>query len=674
MPARAIGGEGGLASAARAARAEHSPLAEAAGRPGPAAGFRGERGLPRLPGLDGVRALAVLGVLVFHFKPAWLPGGYLGVEIFFVLSGFLITSLLLAEWQGSGGIDLARFWSRRARRLLPAAVVLIVATLAYALLFERGEVAGLRKDAAASLAYVTNWYLLFSNQPYFEAMGRPSMLQHLWSLAVEEQFYVLWPPLFFLLMRFTRRGGTVAAVVALALGSWALGIALYDPARDASRIYYGTDTRAAALLVGAALALTWRPWLRSRGRAIGGGELLDLAGLAALGGLVASFFLFDQSSVFLYRGGFALVSVTTALLIAAAIHPGEKVLTDLLEVRPLRWAGSRSYALYLWHWPVVVATGSGTSVPLDGWALLGLRVAASVAFAELSYRAVEAPIRAAGFRRLWRGLALAPGRGGWRRRALSLGGAAAVLAVAVFAAMARAPAVPAYLRDGESVRVILGARPATARAPMAANAQAPTPDWSQIPLLPVEVTTTATPESVAPALPTPSPAAPPAVVPAAPNPRVQTDILAVGDSVMLSSVSALGALGSVEVDAAVGRQAREVVRIVQARLQDGTLPPVVVIQTGNNGPVTEGQLDDLLEALAGVRRVVLVNVRVDRPWEEGNNRAIAAAASSHGNVRLVDWRGSTEGKPELFYDDGIHSSPAGAVVYASLIAAAIAGS
>jgi peptidoglycan/LPS O-acetylase OafA/YrhL len=224
----------------------------------------GEVRLPYLPGLDGLRALAVIAVLLYHAELPWIPGGFLGVEVFFVISGYLITTLLLAEWRQRGRIDLKAFWLRRARRLLPALYLLLVVTLAYAVVFLPGEVAGLRGDAVAALGYVTNWYLVLGHESYFEAIGRPSLLKHLWSLAVEEQFYLLWPPVLALGLgvgatRWRERRVLLGAL-ALAAASALLMALLYRPEVDLSRVYFGSDTRAAGLLIGAALAFAWTPW------------------------------------------------------------------------------------------------------------------------------------------------------------------------------------------------------------------------------------------------------------------------------------------------------------------------------------------------------------------------------------------------------------------------------
>ena len=357
--------------------------------------------LPHLPALDGLRALAVIAVVLYH---AELPvaGGFLGVEIFFVLSGFLITALLVGEWRQHGRINLAAFWMRRTGRLLPALLLMLGGTCLLALLLPAQERAGLRGDLFAALTYVSNWRLVLSGQSYFDVGTRPSLLQHLWSLAVEEQFYLLWPLLFALGLRWLRPLGLLALTLALALGSLALAFTLYDPGADPSRVYFGSDTRASGLLIGALLAMLWAPW---RQLALAGpriGVALDAAGIGALAGLVAANLWLYDSHPLLYRGGLASVALLTALVIAAATHPHARLLPALLAWAPLRWVGLRSYGIYLWHWPIFQLTRPYLDVPFDGPGWLALRVGLVLLLAELSYRFVELPVRHGAIGKLWR--------------------------------------------------------------------------------------------------------------------------------------------------------------------------------------------------------------------------------------------------------------------------------
>ncbi len=348
--------------------------------------------LPYMPALDGLRALAVAAVLAYHSGLA-LYGGFLGVETFFALSGFLITALLLAEWRRDQRIDLLAFWRRRTLRLLPALVLLLAATTVGTALVAPERLAQLAGDSAASLAYVMNWHLVWSERSYFDASLRPPLLQHLWSLAVEEQFYLLWPLLVAGGLRALRRGGLLAATLVVAAASSALMSASYDPGADPSRVYYGTDTRASGLLLGAALAMVWLPgrlpW-EANSRA---GIALDLVGAAGLAGLLLAYTRLFESHPLLYRGGFQLVALSTAAVILAATHPRARLLPTMLGWAPLRWLGVRSYGIYLWHWPVFAITRPGLDLPLTGAPAVLLQMGLSVALAALSYRFVEAPLR-----------------------------------------------------------------------------------------------------------------------------------------------------------------------------------------------------------------------------------------------------------------------------------------
>ena len=452
---------------------------------------------PRLhyaPAIDGLRAVAVLAVLLYHGEINAFVGGFLGVEVFFTISGYLITSLLLAERAQSGDVDLPGFWFRRARRLLPAVFLLLLAVLTYAVIFLPDEVARLRSDALASAAYVTNWYLIYSQQSYFQAVGRPSLLRHLWSLAVEEQFYVLWPLIFTVAMRLWRPAYVLGGILIGVILSTALMAALYQPNIDPSRVYYGTDARAAGLLVGAALAFVWKPGASHR-RA---DRLpLDAIGFAALGVLTFWMLSLGEFSPFLYRGGFLLLALTTAVLIAVAVSPKAQRLPALLSLRVLRYIGTRSYGIYLWHWPVYMLTRPQLDVALTGLPLLAVRLLLTFGLAELSYRFVESPIRHGALGHAWANLRTANGP---MRRRMGLSWLSATVAAIVFlvvlggsVAQAQPPAPPPYLAV-TSIDTLAIARTATP-APLTASPTAQAQSTTSTPAPTATPPPTATPQA-----------------------------------------------------------------------------------------------------------------------------------------------------------------------------------
>jgi peptidoglycan/LPS O-acetylase OafA/YrhL len=344
-----------------------------------------------VPALDGLRGAALLGVLFFHANGA-LPGGYLGVDLFFVLSGFLITSLLLAEHRDTGRIALGAFWIRRARRLFPALLALMPAIAIYARFFAKpSELAGLRADALATLAYVANWRAIFAHKSYWELFAAPSPLEHTWSLSIEEQFYVVWP----LVVTFVLRRRPPRSLLVLALGLSALSIAamlfLFDPER-VSRVYLGTDTRAAGILAGAALATVLS---MDTTLADGAVRKLDALGVAAALGLGLAWWKLKGESYFLYHGGFWLTEAAVLVVIACAVMGPRSLVSRALSWKPLTLVGTVSYGVYLWHWPVNVAL-SPERTHLHGFWLHVIQFAVTFVIAILSYRFVEQPIRKGG--------------------------------------------------------------------------------------------------------------------------------------------------------------------------------------------------------------------------------------------------------------------------------------
>jgi peptidoglycan/LPS O-acetylase OafA/YrhL len=662
-----------------------------------------------------LRALAVIAVLLYHADLAWVPGGFLGVEVFFVISGYLITALLLAEWDQRGRIDLKTFWLRRARRLLPALYVLLVVTLAFAVVFLPGEVAGLRGDVLAAFGYVTNWYLIFGQESYFEAVGRPSLLQHLWSLAVEEQFYLFWPPILALGLcigatRLRRRRVLTVAVLGAAASAVAMAL-LYAPSVDPSRIYYGTDTRATGLLCGAALAFLWSPGEkyrpsearhhrlrlpgRSRFRRRYGWTaplLLDVVGFAALGALVWFCVNLGEFQPFLYIGGFALVGLATTATIMAVVHPYSLIGSRILGSAPLRWVGVRSYGIYLWHWPVFMVTRPDLDVPIDGLPLLALRLIATVVLADLSYRYIETPIRRGALGRAWRTLREARGPLRWRLRLQWTGALVPILAscalLGVAVAQAEPPEKPSYLASMKSVHTVEQTHH-TSATPGIESPQKDRPSLEQEANENAPDNGLRVKEEIREAMKTGvgTQDENPGGDGDAPGTKAETmakktwdsgrtgpseftgSVSAIGDSVMLGAVGRLqkDIHGLTVVDAEVGLQVYAATDTLRYRRASGHLGDVVIVHLGNNGTFTKGQFDEIMRILSGVDRVVFINLTVPRAWEEPNNEVIAEGVERYPNAVLVDWHSASADRPELFYSDGYHLRPEGQRLYADLI-------
>ena len=572
------------------------------------------------PGLDGLRAIAVAGVFLYHSRIDWLPGGFLGVDLFFVLSGYLITSLLLIEWEAHNRIDLRRFWLRRARRLLPALVVVVLAALALAAIFARDDLARTRGDAVSSLLYYTNWHEIIANHSYFNLMGRPSLLQHLWSLAVEEQFYVIWPLLLVPGLVLLGRKRLPILIVAGIAGSAALAWLLSNPS-DPTRVWNGTDTRAFLLLMGILLALVW-PYIERMRRAL---PLLELFGIAAL---VATVLLFRQMHDYdpaLWHGGDLAASFCFVVLIAAVAHPLSGI-GQALGVQPLRWLGERSYGIYLWHWPVIELMRPGVDISWTGPGVVVAQAAIVLTAAELSYRYVEQPIRTGS---LQRRLAQRP-----RRLRLELVGAGAMSLVAAFSVLFVIPkAVNPITSYVNPPKVDAATKPSHPHAPQhqVSRRTGHTGTTQQLHALPAG------------------------------------RMLALGDSVMLGCSRQLkGALlHRVRIDATVGRQIEDTVQELDVLRRHHALPKTIVIQVGNNGPLWYRDLVKLRRALRGIPDIVFVNVRNATSWQDESNQALVSWLRGWRAAHLADWYGHSTNK---MLSDGTHPWPYACTIYARVIA------
>lgn len=600
-----------------------------------------------MPALDGVRALAVIAVVAYHADQTWARAGFLGVDIFFVISGYLITALLLNEFRREGRISIVQFWKRRALRLLPSLLLMLAIVSLVAPILAPDQIAQLRGDMVAALVYVSNWRLIFQDLPYFQAMGRPPLLRHLWSLAVEEQFYLLWPAILALVLRrgWTRSGLLFSVLLGTAASAIAMAI-IYSPDTDASRVYYGTDTRVGTILMGAALAFVWSPGQRTARPRLLGSLIRDFAGLGALGALAWLIYSWNEFNELLYRGGFIAIAALSVVLVGVSAHPG-RLTRHLLGNPPLRWIGKRSYAIYLWHWPVIMLTRPQLDIDLDGNPLLALRVGITLALAVITHRLVEKPVRQGALSNAWDRM-----KSGSLRPAVT-GFAVLLLPAAIAAGVGIGIARSDPTVSASSSIVSLGAANVMDEDPGAFLKQYGAVDANEVV------------EAPAPA-PEPAPAPPP----------VTPSITALGDSVMLIARDALIAkFGSAtipaSVDAAIGRQAKAMIETAQGLKDAGQLGATVVVHTGTNGPLTRRQLESLMEVLRDVPRVFLVNVKVARPWESVNNNTLAENIQRWPNAKLIDWNGVANSNPEVFYKDGVHLKPRGVNLYVDLLSGSV---
>jgi peptidoglycan/LPS O-acetylase OafA/YrhL len=599
---------------------------------------------PYMPGIDAMRALAVLAVFGYHSGLDWVPGGFLGVDVFFVISGYLITSLLLREFRGTGHIELTRFWLRRARRLLPAVGVLIAVAMIVSAIAEPDQIGQIRGDALASLFYFANWHFIFDHTSYFEQFGRPSLFTHLWSLSVEEQFYLFWPLVFAAGMKVFGRGRLLLGVLAGAIASVVLAWILFDPGHDASRIYYGTDTHAIGLLAGVALALVWSPTQLRTHKSFGPlvGPILDAVGVIALGYLVLSFAHVHDYDLALWHGGYLWIALATALLLAALAHPAAR-LGGIIGRPALLWLGLRSYSFYLWHWPVLAMTRPGVDIDLPRGILIPLQLLACLALADLSYRFIELPFS---------GKARLPQLPERRLRYLRPALFAAVLGV--------------ILVVGWSGIVSAGnSSPASAAASTATvakvHAKLPPAESDPTPAKhdggPAKETETAGEEQGRQANQQ------------LPHAKHWPRIVMLGDSVMIGAEESLAArLGpGFSMDAKVGRQADEFLAIVEKIKHGGHHPAAMVIQWGNNGPLYSEDMEALRKATTNVGQLFLISDHAPVSWQDESNEAITEASELWHHTTEIPWAKAAEEGGESLFWDGIHLTPKGAGIYARLV-------
>ena len=581
-------------------------------------------GPARLTGLDGLRAVAVVSVIAYHFLPEQVVGGYIGVDLFFVISGFLITGLLVRERNSTGTIEPRRFWIRRARRLIPALGLVVLVCSALAFVIGGDVIVRIGSQVLGAATFSSNWIFIAQGSNYFTA-DTPELFRNLWSLAVEEQFYLLWPLILLGLLFIPARIARISIVGALAVASAAAMAFL--PA-EATRLYYGTDTHSFGLALGAALAIAFESrfttaptppsaWVR---------RVLPIVGVVALVDILVIAALMHEDDPGVTQGGLAVVAALTAIVIAASTMPGSW-LGRALDVQPMKWIGERSYGLYLWHWPLLVLFAEGLPRSTPWWAAPALALVTTVGAATLSYKYIEMPVRTRGFRG-----ALAAGFG--ERAALVPVSIAGVVALIVAGGLTIAGAATDPGKSEAQLAIEYGQQAIRDATPVRTIYH----EQEKVVQLPGG-----------------------------------DQISAVGDSVMLAAAPILQAtFPGIQIDAAVSRPMLMGPVIVQALKDSDQLRPVLVVGLGTNGPIDDEDLDALVRIAGPKTLIVLVNAQAPRDWIPGVNAQLQAFARTERNVEIANWHDAIAGRIDELADDEVH--PGGPItqgVYVGSIADAL---
>ncbi|WP_313509044.1 acyltransferase family protein [Enterococcus sp.] len=612
-----------------------------------------------ITGFDGIRTLAVIGVILYHLLPTQMRGGYLGVPVFFVVSGYLITDLLRQEWDQNGKIKVIDFYVRRMKRLYPGMVVMLGLAAAYITLFQRNLLNNLRGVVVSSLLYYNNWWQINHGLSYFDRFGNESPFTHLWSLAVEGQNYLIWPLVFILLMKIGKKRSRVFNVVAgITVFSGILFAVLYTPGADPTRVYYGTDTRLFSIWMGSALAFIWPTTHLKKEIPIKAKRILNLSGIVSLLGLVFAFFLLDDHLTFVYYGGMFLISILATVLVAVTAHPGAS-LNRLLTNPLFSYIGKRSYGIYLYQFPVMIfyeakVGNIGENVLLHTLVELFL----ILLFSELSYRFIENPLRKFKYKHT-----VSTVRGwftkpifSWKKPWVIPG---TLITMIALVGIISAPTNYVDAQQQQLKDTIAANKKAAEETQKNANgdsAQSST-DSSDA------ADTTEAEQDIMTKY---------ALTEAQLEKAESLEITAFGDSVMLDATADLQELfPQAVVDGDVGRQLYASPDLIKSLKDQGLLRDTVLVGLGTNGSFTEAQFDSFMSEI-GDRNVYWVNVRVPtQRWQNEVNRMLEKMADKYDNMTLIDWYDLSNSQESWFYEDRVHPNPDGMVEYVKLVAQTI---
>ncbi|PQQ47540.1 acyltransferase family protein [Bacillus thuringiensis] len=571
-------------------------------------------------GLDSLRGIAILGVVLYHINFKWMPGGFLGVTVFFVLSGYLITDILAMEWQNTGRINLKRFWLRRARRLLPGMFFMLSIIISWITIFHFSLLEQVRGDFLAAILYFSNWWYIYHKLSYFESFNTIHPLNHFWSLAVEEQFYLIWPFIVALGFYYIKKRSRLALFIFLAAVISAILMAIkYVPGIDPSRIYYGTDTRLFSLLIGSVLALLWPSNRLSKKIIPLARFILDVTGGIGLIVILVMFWKTNQYDPFLYRGGMFFLSITTALLVANLAHPASRI-SVILRFKPLRWIGVRSYGIYLWHYPIITLSHSQVNIEQFQYSKALFQVCMILIMAQLSWKYIENPIRQGALQNV-------------QLSSLRLRSITFKYKVILICTLSLA------LTDGFGLLAVNANHPKEQLKKQTISTKGDKLHQNN---------------NKKEAISTPA--------------KEDFTISAIGDSIMIDISPFLEEIfPEIKIDAKVGRQMSQAFDIAKKMDENGTLGNHIIIGLGTNGAFTTEQIEKLIHLIGNERKIILVNTRVSRPWESLVNERIKDVASKYTNITLIDWYTASAGQQSYFEPDGIHLNEEGAKAYALLL-------